>query len=53
MFLFFTLSKVIFLERIMQNVFTLMYMQVLVYLFQILPACREAPLQSLQASGSS
>lgn len=37
----------------MQNVFTLMYMQVLVYLFQILLACREAPLQSLQASGSS
>lgn len=37
----------------MQNIFTLMYVQVLVYLFQILLACRDAPLQSLQTSGSS
>lgn len=37
----------------MQNIFTLKFVQVLVYLFQIPLVCPEPPLQSLQASGRS
>lgn len=37
----------------MQNIFTLKFVQVLVYLFQILLVCPEPPLQNLWASGRS